>query len=36
MLDGHRRGVIAEGDPRKLRDDSADRTVHAFFHREPL
>jgi phospholipid/cholesterol/gamma-HCH transport system ATP-binding protein len=29
-------GVIAEGDPRRLRDESAHPTVHAFFHREPL
>ena len=27
-------GVIAEGDPRALRDTSADPRVHAFFHRE--
>ena len=29
-------GVIAEGDPRRLRDESRQPTVHAFFHREPL
>ena len=27
-------GVLAEGDPRKLRDTSSDPIVHAFFHRE--
>ena len=27
-------GVIAEGDPRVLRDTSTHPTVHAFFHRE--
>ena len=29
-------GVIAEGDPRRLRDESRQPTVHAFFHRERL
>jgi len=29
-------GVIAEGDPRVLRDESTDPKVHAFFHREML
>jgi phospholipid/cholesterol/gamma-HCH transport system ATP-binding protein len=29
------RGIIAEGDPRKLRDDSDDPRVRAFFRREP-
>ncbi len=29
-------GVIAEGDPRELRDSSKDPKVHAFFHREML
>lgn len=29
-------GVIAEGDPRRLRDESTNPTVRAFFHREPL
>ena len=27
-------GVIAAGDPRRLRDESDDPRVHAFFHRE--
>ena len=27
-------GMIAEGDPRVLRDSSTNPTVHAFFHRE--
>jgi phospholipid/cholesterol/gamma-HCH transport system ATP-binding protein len=29
-------GVIAEGDPRRLRDESTHPTVRAFFRREPL
>jgi phospholipid/cholesterol/gamma-HCH transport system ATP-binding protein len=29
------RGIIAEGDPRKLRDESDDPRVRAFFRREP-
>jgi phospholipid/cholesterol/gamma-HCH transport system ATP-binding protein len=29
------RGIIAEGDPRKLRDESDDPHVRAFFRREP-
>lgn len=29
-------GVIAEGDPRRLRDDSDNPIVHAFFRREPV
>lgn len=29
-------GMIAEGDPRVLRDTSTHPTVHAFFHREVL
>ena len=28
--------MIAEGDPRKLRDDSTNPTVRAFFRREVL
>ena len=34
MLDKAARGMIAEGDPRRLRDESADPTVRAFFRRE--
>ena len=34
MLDRAAKGVIAEGDPRKLRDDSTHPTVRAFFRRE--
>jgi phospholipid/cholesterol/gamma-HCH transport system ATP-binding protein len=34
MLDRSARGIIAEGDPRKLRDDSTQPTVRAFFRRE--
>lgn len=34
MLDGESKRVIAEGDPRELRDRSEDRRVRAFFNRE--
>lgn len=34
MLDKQARGMIAEGDPRKLREDSTHPTVRAFFRRE--
>jgi phospholipid/cholesterol/gamma-HCH transport system ATP-binding protein len=34
LLDRVARGVIAEGDPRKLRDESTDPRVRAFFRRE--
>ena len=34
MLDRTAKGVIAEGDPRELRDHSTHPTVHAFFHRQ--
>jgi phospholipid/cholesterol/gamma-HCH transport system ATP-binding protein len=34
MLDRAARGVIAEGNPRTLRDESTHPTVRAFFHRE--
>jgi phospholipid/cholesterol/gamma-HCH transport system ATP-binding protein len=34
MLDRAAKGVIAEGDPRKLRDESTHPTVRAFFRRE--
>ena len=33
MLDREQRGIIAEGDPRELRDRSRDPRVRAFFHR---
>jgi phospholipid/cholesterol/gamma-HCH transport system ATP-binding protein len=36
MIDRGKRGIIADGDPRELRDHSPDPIVHAFFHREPL
>jgi phospholipid/cholesterol/gamma-HCH transport system ATP-binding protein len=35
LLERHARGIIAEGDPRRLRDESPDRRVHAFLNREP-
>jgi phospholipid/cholesterol/gamma-HCH transport system ATP-binding protein len=34
MLDREAKGMIAEGDPRKLRDESTHPTVRAFFRRE--
>ena len=34
MLDKRKRGIIAEGDPRVLRDTSTDPWVRQFFHRE--
>jgi phospholipid/cholesterol/gamma-HCH transport system ATP-binding protein len=34
MLDRTAKGVIAVGDPRRLREESANPTVRAFFHRE--
>lgn len=34
MLDRDAQGVIAEGDPRRLRDESTHPTVRAFFRRE--
>jgi phospholipid/cholesterol/gamma-HCH transport system ATP-binding protein len=33
MLDRATRSIIAEGDPRVLRDSSSDERVHSFFHR---
>ncbi|MBK6335187.1 MAG: ATP-binding cassette domain-containing protein [Betaproteobacteria bacterium] len=35
LLDPQARGIIADGDPRALRDASADPRVRAFFRREP-
>ncbi len=34
LLDGKAKGIIAHGDPRKLREESEDRRVRAFFRRE--
>jgi len=34
LLDRHAKGIIAEGDPRQLRDDTTDPRVRAFFRRE--
>jgi phospholipid/cholesterol/gamma-HCH transport system ATP-binding protein len=36
MLDRATRSIIAEGDPRVLRDTSQDERVRAFFHRLPM
>ena len=35
MLDKAAQGIIAQGDPRELRDKSTDPTVRRFFNREP-
>jgi phospholipid/cholesterol/gamma-HCH transport system ATP-binding protein len=35
LLDRNAKTIIAEGDPRTLRDDAADPRVHAFLNREP-
>jgi phospholipid/cholesterol/gamma-HCH transport system ATP-binding protein len=35
LLDRAAQTIIAEGDPRKLRDESSDPRVHAFMNREP-
>ena len=34
LLDRGAKGIIAEGDPRRLRDETADPRVRAFFRRE--
>ena len=36
MLDGPSKRIIAEGDPRQLRERSTDPRVHAFFNRQPV
>jgi phospholipid/cholesterol/gamma-HCH transport system ATP-binding protein len=36
MLDKEARGLIAEGDPRRLREESDNKVVRAFFRREVL
>ncbi|MBO1073167.1 ATP-binding cassette domain-containing protein [Roseomonas marmotae] len=36
MLDKQAKGIIAEGDPRELRDHAAHPTVRAFFRREAI
>ncbi|MBL6458744.1 ATP-binding cassette domain-containing protein [Belnapia sp. T6] len=36
MLDKEARGMIAEGDPRRLREESTNPVVRAFFRREVL
>jgi phospholipid/cholesterol/gamma-HCH transport system ATP-binding protein len=35
MIDAETKSIIAEGDPRALRDRSPDPRVHAFFNRRP-
>lgn len=35
LIDGSERGILATGDPRKLRDESPDPRVRAFFNRLP-
>ena len=34
MLDRRAKGIVAQGDPRKLRDESTDPWVRQFFNRE--
>jgi len=34
MLDKRKKGIIAEGDPKRLRDESQDPWVRQFFRRE--
>ena len=34
MLDRTRKGIVAEGDPRTLRDTSTDPWVRQFFNRK--
>ena len=36
MLDGAAKQIIAEGDPRELRERNPDPRVHAFFNRQPV
>jgi len=36
MLDKEAQGIIAEGDPKVLKETSTHPTVHAFFHREAM
>jgi phospholipid/cholesterol/gamma-HCH transport system ATP-binding protein len=36
MLDKNARGIIAEGDPRVLRDTTEDARVRQFFNREAV
>jgi phospholipid/cholesterol/gamma-HCH transport system ATP-binding protein len=36
MLDKGARGIIAEGDPRELKEHSPDPRVTSFFNRVPL
>ncbi|MCL4760880.1 MAG: ATP-binding cassette domain-containing protein [Burkholderiales bacterium] len=35
LIERRAKGIIAEGDPRRLRDESDDPRVRAFFRREP-
>jgi len=34
MIDAAARGIIAEGEPRRLREESDNPTVRRFFRRE--
>lgn len=36
MIDTESKNIIADGDPRELRDHSTDPRVHAFFNRRPV
>ena len=35
LIERRAKGIIAEGDPRRLRDESEDPRVRSFFRREP-
>jgi phospholipid/cholesterol/gamma-HCH transport system ATP-binding protein len=35
MLDAEQKGIVAQGDPRDLRDNSGDVRVRRFFRRQP-
>ena len=36
MLDKTAQGIIAEGDPKVLKEQSTDPRVHNFFNRQPM
>jgi len=36
MLDKAAKGIIAEGDPKVLKEQSTDPRVHNFFNRQPM
>jgi phospholipid/cholesterol/gamma-HCH transport system ATP-binding protein len=36
MLNGEAQGIIAIGEPKRLKDESTDPRVRAFFHRQAM